>query len=256
METTVKEWMTGDPVWIEPAASAREALDRMVDRGIRHLPVVDDKRRVIGVCSADDLRAVLPWHPGTPPSAETAADALQWTVGDVMTHAPVTARKTTGLGEAAESMARWRIGCLPVVDDEGGLLGILSETDLLHALSTMLWAGTRDVRQARKPDRERLLDELRRERDALRERVRSDREPAGSNPSTEVVAGPAMRESEHASAQYLQRLSLARLAKISHAMERAQDPSFGVCEQCGHPIPLLRLRALPMAKLCIACARV
>ena len=53
MEPTVKPWMTGDPVSVEPDASALEALDLMVDRGIRHLPVLDAQRRVVGVLAVD-----------------------------------------------------------------------------------------------------------------------------------------------------------------------------------------------------------
>jgi CBS domain-containing protein len=51
MAETIKEWMSGDPVSITADASALEALGRMQDRGIRHLPVVDRAKRVVGVAS-------------------------------------------------------------------------------------------------------------------------------------------------------------------------------------------------------------
>jgi RNA polymerase-binding transcription factor len=43
------------------------------------------------------------------------------------------------------------------------------------------------------------------------------------------------------------------LAEIDAAEERLSTGTFGVCEACARPIPFPRLRALPMARLCIAC---
>jgi CBS domain-containing protein len=57
MQTKIKPFMTGSPVSIEAGAGALEALDLMVEHGIRHLPVVEAQRRVVGVLSFDDLRA-------------------------------------------------------------------------------------------------------------------------------------------------------------------------------------------------------
>jgi CBS domain-containing protein len=51
---SVGDRMTRDPEVIEPEASVGEALDRMLDGGFRHLPVVEDGR-VIGVVSMRDL---------------------------------------------------------------------------------------------------------------------------------------------------------------------------------------------------------
>ncbi|HUK62750.1 MAG TPA: CBS domain-containing protein, partial [Dongiaceae bacterium] len=55
--TTVEKWRTPDPVSIGPDATAAEALGLMSERGIRHLPVLDARRRVVGVLSLSDLRA-------------------------------------------------------------------------------------------------------------------------------------------------------------------------------------------------------
>jgi len=45
---------------------------------------------------------------------------------------PVKVRHDTTLKEAAELMLRWHVGGLPVVDEEGGLIGIITYTDLLR----------------------------------------------------------------------------------------------------------------------------
>jgi CBS domain-containing protein len=50
----VSGWMTAEPVTLGPDASAAEALDRMLEEGFRHLPVVEGER-VVGVVSIRDL---------------------------------------------------------------------------------------------------------------------------------------------------------------------------------------------------------
>ncbi|MDJ0867410.1 MAG: CBS domain-containing protein [Myxococcota bacterium] len=142
MEPAVKEWMSGDPVCIEAEASALEALELMVERGIRHLPVVDTGGLVIGLVSIDDLRAELPFEVsrGRLPDAKQRDQAREWRVQEVMTPAPCTVHENASLLEAAETLRERRIGCLPVVDEQGRLSGVLSETDALDALASALSA--------------------------------------------------------------------------------------------------------------------
>ena len=67
-------------------------------------------------------------------------------VSDVMNE-PIVARTYTPLQTAAQLVIDHRIGCLPILDDDGRLDGILTERDLLEALVTVLWAeslGDRD----------------------------------------------------------------------------------------------------------------
>ncbi len=54
----VAQWMTRDPATIEPGASVGEALDRMLEGGFRHLPVMEGGR-VVGVVSMRDLAQAL-----------------------------------------------------------------------------------------------------------------------------------------------------------------------------------------------------
>ncbi len=228
----VKNWMSGDPVVVSPTASAVEALDLMLERGIRHLPVVDAAGAVVGVLSFDDLRAGLPVPvtanaPLSPPERE---EARGWSVADVMTHAPHTIGEDASLAEAAQQMARERIGCLPVVDAGARLAGILSETDVLQALATTLW--TDEVREAEGGELEldRLFESLRRERRAIAERL------------PELT--PEEREP-----------SARRLAAIDRALAHAAQGRLGVCDACGGAILPSRLRALPGTTLCLRCAR-
>lgn len=142
MDVDVKSFMSGAPISIEPEMSALAALDLMIDNGIRHLPVVDSGRRLCGIVSFDDLRAALPIPVSltSPPSAEGRQQALDVSVTDAMTSAPVTIGVGAALDEAVSRMLEGRFGCLPVIDEQGHLDGILTETDLLQALATVLWS--------------------------------------------------------------------------------------------------------------------
>jgi CBS domain-containing protein len=53
----VSEWMTRDPITVPPDTPVREALERMISGGFRHLPVVDEDA-VVGVVSMRDLSAL------------------------------------------------------------------------------------------------------------------------------------------------------------------------------------------------------
>jgi CBS-domain-containing membrane protein len=97
---------------------------------IRHLPVVD-MGRVVGVVSQRDLfRSAL----GTALALGIRQpEELMRTlaVRDVMSTPAVTIGPGAPIQDAARTMAEKKIGCLPVVEDEG-LVGILTETDILR----------------------------------------------------------------------------------------------------------------------------
>jgi acetoin utilization protein AcuB len=264
--SSVKAFMSGDPVSVEPETSALEAFERMLERGIRHLPVLDPQRRVVGVLSIDDLRAALPFplslrRPLEPPQRDAARE---WQVGDIMSYAPETLGPEASLADAAERMAERRIGCLPVVDEEGRLTGLLSETDVLWALATSLDLRRRERKAGAERDRPdelvALTGELRLERERLRARV--EQRVVGEQELERTMREEPLDEAERGAdltevgaARALDELALRRLAALDHALDRAEQGVLGTCERCGGAIPVPRLRALPGATQCIACAR-
>lgn len=143
MGVELEEYVTKAPISIEPDAPALAALDLMIDHGFRHLPVLDESMRVCGVVSFDDLRETLPVPVGlmTPLAAETRQQVLDVSVRDAMTPDPVTIRRDAPIEEAVSRMLQGRFGCLPIVDDDGRLEAIITETDLLRALATELWSA-------------------------------------------------------------------------------------------------------------------
>jgi CBS domain-containing protein/RNA polymerase-binding transcription factor DksA len=259
-DLTVKEFMSGDPVSVTADASALEAYETMLRHGIRHLPVVGPRSRVIGVISADDLAAALaiPLRPRRTLEPVEAREALEWSVGEIMTHAPVTLRRDASLAEAAERMAEGRYGCLPIVDAAGHLEGLLSETDLLHALASLvanLSPRRREKQDAQvelvaqlEQERARIAVELDRYHRLEREFTAESREPTDLPERSSDLDVVSL-------AERLDALSVRRLAAIDRALDHARQGRLSVCDDCGGAISLPRLRALPGTTLCIDCAR-
>lgn len=262
MKAQVKEWMSGDPVAIEPEASALECLDLMTDRGIRHLPVVDAARRVVGVISVDDLRAALPLPlaPRQPLSPSEREIAREWQVGDVMTHAPETLTCDASLAEAAEHMAERRLGCLPIVDEQGRLAGLFSETDALYALATSLRLREDRPLRARHAELEALVATLQNERERITQQLDRYHEverrfsiDPHDQPMDQAEAAADLREVRLTAS--LDELAARRLETLDRALDRAARGRLGVCDRCGGAIPVTRLQALPGTTVCVACAR-
>lgn len=118
----VRDAMVRDPMTVRAEDDIALALQMMLWRGVRHLPVLRDDR-VVGVVSERDLLAGRLedesfYAPGKRP------------VADVMTSPAEIAFPGQDLAEAAALMSTKKLGCLPVVD-AGRLVGLLTATDLL-----------------------------------------------------------------------------------------------------------------------------
>ncbi|MFF8847894.1 CBS domain-containing protein [Streptomyces sp. NPDC015127] len=139
LHRTVGDLMTTAVVSVRPDTGFKDIVQHLAEHGIAAVPVVDDQARPIGVVSEADLlrkqesQADPGGHlaPAHVLSAERAkAHAL--TAEGLMTSPAVTARPQWSVVEAARAMARHHVKRLPVVDDAGQLVGIISRGDLLH----------------------------------------------------------------------------------------------------------------------------
>jgi acetoin utilization protein AcuB len=143
--TTVAEVMTREPITIDPDAPVGTAVAVMQEREIRHLPVVDDAGRLLGMVSDGDLRRAA-FAPALADylsvSARRHLEKLGATfdnlrVRDVMTWGAVTIGPLGPLAQAAALMFERRVGSLPVVEGSQ-LVGIVTERDVLKALASTL----------------------------------------------------------------------------------------------------------------------
>jgi CBS-domain-containing membrane protein len=136
----VGEVMTTEVVTLDAADHLDLANDIMTLGRIRHMPVVRDGK-LAGILSQRDL------FRGAVSSALQfrAAAEREWLakirVAEVMTSDVVTAAPEWSLRQAVEVMLEGRFGCLPVVDQDDRLVGLLSESDCLRLLATCLAEG-------------------------------------------------------------------------------------------------------------------
>ena len=117
---TVGDFMTRELVTVGEGDDLALAESVLRLGSIRHLPVVRDGR-LVGLVTQRDLLRTLSTH-----------DRRSSTVRDIMIGAPATARPTTSLVAAARQMLEQKYGCLPVVESDGRLVGIITEADFVR----------------------------------------------------------------------------------------------------------------------------
>lgn len=147
----IKDFMTTDPVTVKPTDSVETVLQCLEEKHISGLPVVDDTGKVVGVVSEADLlfkeRPIrLPLYLSflggiiylepLDHFVQQLKKSLGILVQDVMTPNPVTIAPGAPISQAADLMLEKRVNRLPVVDETGVLVGIITRDDLLHALKS------------------------------------------------------------------------------------------------------------------------
>jgi len=142
----VKDYMTKHPVMIEPAMSIVEAQGIMAETRVRHLPVAEEGKRLVGLITQETLRV--------PPTKLTSLNVWEitrflsdLTVKDVMVKGKdvITIGPDATIEEAARVMVEHKIGCLPVLE-EGIVVGIITDSDMMAHLIEMLAAPVPSVR--------------------------------------------------------------------------------------------------------------
>jgi CBS-domain-containing membrane protein len=141
----VRDVMTPRPVTIDPEAPLETAVAVMRERRVRHLPVVDDGGRLLGIVTDRDIRSAILGPAVAEYAGATERGRLRALAGNLndvrVSHAMTWGALTTGpaapLAQAAAVMVDARIGSLPVVEGQR-LVGILTEHDVLKALAATL----------------------------------------------------------------------------------------------------------------------
>ncbi len=149
----VRDYMTRHPFLAEPDMSIVEAQRLMGENNIRHLPVVGEGKRLLGLVTRHSL-LVDPRRLGSLDVWEIARYLSGLTVRDVMIKAKdvITIHPDATIEEAARIMVERKVGCLPVVEGDF-VVGILTDADMLAHLMQMMAANTPAVRvTVRMPD--------------------------------------------------------------------------------------------------------
>jgi len=129
---------------VQSNTSVAQVMTLLLERGVRSLPVVDEQQQLVGILTVGDLLrhvnlSVRPPLQQVLPTTQVQADltALRQstaTAAAIMTHAVVTAQATATVRQAATSMVEHNLKRLPVVDEAGRLVGMLSRIDILRAI--------------------------------------------------------------------------------------------------------------------------
>ncbi|MER7008299.1 CBS domain-containing protein [Dactylosporangium sp. NPDC000555] len=136
----VRDVMTKAVVTVTPDLGYKQIVDLLVDFGVSAVPVVGDDRRVLGVVSEADLLHKVEFngadvHAGLFERRRVRLakeKATGETAARLMTSPAVTVRATATLTAAAQLMERENVKRLPVLDQDGELVGIVSRRDLLR----------------------------------------------------------------------------------------------------------------------------
>ena len=113
--------MTEEVATIKENADVRDAAKLMLDRHVTHIPVVTDDYKLIGIVTSWDL------------SKSIATDSIH--LSDIMTTTVKYCNPSDTIEEIARMMRKFDISCLPVVDENMKVLGLITTDQISNLLS-------------------------------------------------------------------------------------------------------------------------
>ncbi|NOX26132.1 MAG: CBS domain-containing protein [Deltaproteobacteria bacterium] len=126
----IKDWMTKNVFTVDENTSLMRTTRIMKEKNIRKLPVVSHGK-LLGIVSDRDVKEASPSNTTSLDIHELYYLLSEMKVKEVMTTDPITMRGTDSLEKAALIMLDNKISGIPVVDDSGRIIGLLSETDVM-----------------------------------------------------------------------------------------------------------------------------
>ena len=135
----VQDWMTSNVETVTPEMNLPEAYQIMVNAKVRRLPVVDKNGKLVGIVTLGDMRAAQPSPATSVGIWERNYLLSNLTVERIMSVDPVTIHPSQSIGEAAQIMLEKRISCLPAVDENGAICGIITESDIFRMVVRHQW---------------------------------------------------------------------------------------------------------------------
>jgi acetoin utilization protein AcuB len=133
----VQDYMSREPVTLHVDDRLREAVELVMIRRIRHIPILDSEGTLVGIVTDRDVKRTLPSPLVASASEEHEAVMETTALGKVMTREPVTIAPDAPMAEAVEILVDRRIGGLPVVEN-GTLVGMITEGDALQGYLKLL----------------------------------------------------------------------------------------------------------------------
>ena len=132
----VRDCMTAKVLTLDAGKRMIVVQEMMGWAHIRHIPVIEQGRRVVGIVSHRDLLHAAMSSAAVAPTVERKRYLGTIPLASVMRRDVQTIHPDASIQEAAVLMRDGKIGCLPVVAD-GKLVGIISEYDLLGVVAAL-----------------------------------------------------------------------------------------------------------------------
>ncbi|MEW9500704.1 acetoin utilization AcuB family protein [Jeotgalibacillus marinus] len=132
----IEEMMITDVQTLAPDSTLADAIWKMNEHRIRHLPIVNPANKVVGIVTDRDIKEYSP----SPSQTSLSNELFQTKLLDVMAAPVITGHPLDFVEEVAVLFMEEQIGCLPIVSEDQ-LVGMITETDLLHTLIQLTGAG-------------------------------------------------------------------------------------------------------------------
>jgi len=129
--TSVRQWMTADPVTVTPETTVPDAALIMRQGGFRRLLVMEDGK-LVGIVTDRDLKEAMPSDATSLSIWEINYLVAKLPVREVMSYPVISIDESATLEQAAKIMLENKLGGLPVVSGEK-LVGIVTVSDVLRA---------------------------------------------------------------------------------------------------------------------------
>lgn len=138
----VSETMATDLITVRPDTILKKAKELMKEKNFRHLPVVDDAGKLVGIVTDRDMRDAQPSSLLDEETyARTYERVMEHKVEEIMSRNPLTISVFYTLQDTLLVMGKKKVGALPVIDEDGMLIGIMSTRDLLRAFVNIMGIG-------------------------------------------------------------------------------------------------------------------
>jgi acetoin utilization protein AcuB len=135
----VRDYMTKDPLTLREDDLLRQAVEIVMVRRVRHIPVLDGRGALVGIVTDRDVQGTLP-SPLSAAAPEEYEALLETTpIERIMTRSVITVGPDDLAAEAVETLLASRIDGLPVLDN-GRLVGIFTVRDALRGYLELLRA--------------------------------------------------------------------------------------------------------------------
>jgi CBS domain-containing protein len=121
MAKSIRDLMTSNPTVVDPDKPVAEAAKLMKQEDVGIVPIVDDQNRLVGTITDRDITVRVVAEEKDPKST---------TVSEVASQNVVTVEPQQNLDEALRLMAQHQVRRLPVVEEDGKLVGIVAQADV------------------------------------------------------------------------------------------------------------------------------